>query len=183
MICLVLAGMTSLISCSKSESYSELLKEEEKAVNWYLASQRIEIDIPADSLSFEIGPEAPFYKLDNEGYVYMQIVSRDLSERVKTGDVVYFRFMRENIKYMYEGIETNPVGNSDYLGYGPASFVYQNNYLSSTTQWGNGIQMPLKFVGYNSEVNLILKSYYGFAEEQQYCIPYIMNIRYFKPEY
>lgn len=175
---------TLIISaCSKSESYSELLKQEEQAVNWYLAGQRVEIEIPADSMSFEIGPDAPFYRLDEEGYVYMQIVSRDLTERVETGDVVYFRFMRENLKYLYEGVETTPTGNADYLAYGPAKFVYENQVLSSSTQWGTGIQQPLKYVGYNSEVNLVLKSYYGFTEEQQYCIPYLMNIKYFKPEY
>ena len=176
--------MTLIISaCSKSESYSELLKQEEQAVNWYLAGQRVEIEIPADSMSFEIGPDAPFYRLDEEGYVYMQIVSRDLTERVETGDVVYFRFMRENLKYLYEGVETTPTGHGDYLAYGPAKFVYENQVLSSSTQWGTGIQQPLKYVGYNSEVNLVLKSYYGFTEEQQYCIPYLMNIKYFKPEY
>ena len=175
---------TLIISaCSKSESYSELLKQEEQAVNWYLAGQRVEIEIPADSMSFEIGPDAPFYRLDEEGYVYMQIVSRDLTERVETGDVVYFRFMRENLKYLYEGVETTPTGNGDYLAYGPAKFVYENQVLSSSTQWGTGIQQPLKYVGYNSEVNLVLKSYYGFTEEQQYCVPYLMNIKYFKPEY
>ena len=171
------------LSCSKTESYSELLREEEKAVNWYLASQKVELEIPADSTSFVTGKDAPFYKLDDDGYIYMQIIEKGDDVKVKEGDLVYFRFMMDNLKYMYEGIETQPLGNSDYLGYGPASFVYQNLYLSSTTQWGTGIQMPLKFLGYNSEVNLVIKSTYGFLEDQSYCIPYLMNIRYFKPEY
>lgn len=169
--------------CSKSQSYSELLRDEEKAVNWYLAAQRVETEIPADSISFITGKDAPFYKLDEDGYIYMQVVNKGDGTKVEDGDVVYFRFMRNNIKYLYEGVETTPTGNSDYLAYGPASFIYNNQYLSSTTQWGTGIQMPLRFLGYNSEVNLVLRSYYGFLEEQSYCIPYIINIRYFKPEY
>lgn len=182
-ISLIYFSIILLASCSKTESYSELLREEEKAVNWYLASQRVEINVPSDSISFEIGPNAPFYKLDEEGNVYMQIISRNLAERVENGDLVYFRFMMDNIRYMYEGVEAPSTGNSDYLGYGPASFIYRNNTLTSTTKWGTGIQMPLKFVGYNSEVNLIIKSYYGFAENQSACMPYLINIRYFKPEY
>lgn len=170
-------------SCSKSESYSELLREEERAVNWYLASCKVENSIPADSISFITGEDAPFYRLDEDGYVYMQVIRKGDSEKIEKGDLVYFRYNMQNIKYMYEGIESNPVGNSDYLQYGPASFVYQNTTLQSTTKWGTGIQMPLKFLGYNSEVNLVLKSYYGFAQEQAYCMPYLMNIRYFKPEY
>lgn len=171
-------------SCSKTQSYSELLRDEEKAVNWFLASQKVENEVPADSVSFIIGEDAPFYRLDEEGYVYMQIVSWDKeAEKVEAGNLVYFRFMRQNIKYMYEGVQTLPEGNSDYPLVGSTSFIYKNTYLSSSTQFGTGIQLPLKFVSYNSEVNLVLKSYEGFLEDQSLCYPYLINIRYFKPEY
>lgn len=177
----------SFMGCSKTESYSELLRNEEKAVNWYLAEQNIELELPEDIKEIitceTAGDNAPFYKLDADGYVYMQVVKANFNDPVKEGDVVYFRFTRQNLKYMYEGIETSPEGNSDYLSNGPASFVYKNTYLSSTTSWGTGIQMPLKYLGYNSEVNLVIRSYYGFYEEQSYCLPFLMNIRYFKPEY
>lgn len=181
----VLIGLGFLFgSCSKTESYSELLREEEKAVNVYLATQRVENSIPSDSVSFEIGKNAPFYRLDEDGYVYMQIVSKgDIEDKIEEGDRVYFRFMRQNLKYYAEGTDTDNIGNSDYLAYGSTSFIYGNTYLTSSLQWGTGIQMPLKFVGYNSEVNLVLKSYYGFTDDQTYCIPYLVNVRYFRPEY
>lgn len=187
-ILFILPTLVCLISsCSKTESYSELLRDEEKAVNWYLAGKNVSIDLPKDSLSFitceTAGDDAPFYRLDEDGYVYMQIVSANYEDKVESGDLVYFRFNRVNLKYLYENIEASPEGNSDYITNGSTSFVYKNTYLTSTTSWGTGIQMPLKYVGYNSEVNLVLRSYYGFYEEQSYCIPYIMNIRYFKPEY
>lgn len=177
-------------SCSKTESYSELLREEENAVNWYLASQKVCINLPEDSISFETGPDAPFYKLDENGYVYMQVINKgDIdpvtgkpSNPVKSGDLVYFRYMRKSIQDLYNGVEADWSGNSDNL-LQSTSFVYKNTYLSSTTQYGTGIQMPLKFLGYGSEVNLVLKSYYGFATDQTYCIPFLINIRYFKPEY
>lgn len=181
-------------ACSKSQSYSELLRDEEKACNWFLSNKNVSLELPEDpkdlitgssldSNGEEYGEDAPFYKLDEEGYVYMQVVSADFNDRVVEGDLVYFRFIRQSIKDLYEGIDVTPGGNGDYLPNGATSFVYRNTYLSSTTTWGTGIQMPLQYVGYNSEVNLVLKSYYGFTEEQSYCIPYIMNIRYFKPEY
>lgn len=174
-------------SCSKTQSYSELLRDEEHAVNWYLANYNVVLEMPNNAKEIityeEAGENAPFYKLDPEGYVYMQVVSASFKEMVDEGDLVYFRFSRESIEDMYEGVESTPTGNSDYLPNGTTSFIYKNTYLTSTTTWGTGIQMPLKYVGYNSEVNLVLKSYYGFTEEQSYCIPYLMNIRYFKPEY
>ena len=189
---LLLGGV--LGSCSKSQSYSELLRDEEHACNWWLSSKNVALELPEnarDLITSETaapgggtyGEDAPFYKLDADGYVYMQIVRGDFDDLVAEGDLVYFRFSRESISDLYKGVETAPGGNSDYLPNGSTSFVYKNTYLTSTTTWGTGIQMPLKYIGYNSEVNLVLKSYYGFTEEQSYCIPYIMNIRYFKPEY
>lgn len=173
--------------CEKSQSYSELLRDEERAVNWYLASRNVSLDLPEDAheiITCEMaGEDAPFYKLDADGYVYMQVVSADFDDLVDEGDLVYFRFSRENISYMFEGIEAAPSGNSDYLSYGSTSFVYKNTTLQSTTSWGTGIQMPLKYVGYNSEVNLVLRSYYGFYDEQSTCVPYLINLRYFAPEY
>lgn len=176
-----------LLGCSKSQSYSELLREEEKACNWYLASCNVEIELPEDPTKIltveQYGEDAPFYRLDEDGYVYMQVVRGVYDDPVAEGDLVYFRFEKKSIKDLWEGIEPAPLGNADYLPNGTTSFVYKNNFLASSTTWGTGIQMPLQYVGYNSEVNLVLKSYYGFYDEQSYCIPYLMNIRYFKPEY
>lgn len=173
--------------CSKSQSYSELLRDEEHAVNWYLASYNVSLDLPEDPKDFitteMIGEDAPFYKLDEDGYVYMQVVKADFDEMVESGDLVYFRFLRQSILSLYNYGTADSEGNSEYLPNGTTSFVYKNLVLPSTTAWGTGIQMPLKYLGFNSEVNLVLKSYYGFTEEQSYCVPYLMNIRYFRPEY
>lgn len=179
--------------CSKSQSYSELLRDEEHAVNWYLANYNVALDLPEDSkdlLTAEtivdgkpLGENAPFYKIDAEGYVYMQVVRARFSDPVDEGDLVYFRYERESILDMFNDIQTTPGGNSEFLPNGAQSFVYRNTYLPSTTKWGTGVQMPLQYMGYDSEVNLVLKSYYGFTEEQAFCVPYLINIRYFKPEY
>lgn len=187
LLILTIGIITISSGCSKTQSYSELLRDEEHAVNWYLANYNVILDLPEKAEDFitysQIGEDAPFYKLDEEGYVYMQVVRADLTDMVDQGDLVYFRFLRESILDLYNDVESNPTGNLEYLPNGTTSFIYKNTYLSSTTTWGTGIQMPLQYMGYNSEVNLVLKSYYGFTEEQSNCIPYIMNIKYFKPEY
>lgn len=187
-------GLLLTAGCSKSQSYSELLREEEQACNWYLSNYNVSLELPKDYQDLitsetlkedgtPYGEDAPFYKLDEEGYIYMQVVRGDYSQMVAEGDLVYFRYVQENIKNLYQGLSTSPEGNGDYLPNGSTSFIYKNTYLSSTTVWGSGIQMPLQYVGYNSEVNLVLRSYYGFTDRQSYCIPYIINLKYFKPEY
>ncbi len=177
----------TLVSCNKGQSYSELLREEEHAVNSFLATQRVENTIPEDSISFQTGPDAPFYKLDEEGYLYMQVVRiGEPLEKPEAGDPVYFRYSRENLKYRYLGYDQYTSGNQNTLVNDKnfsSYFVYKNRYLESTTKWGEGIQWPMKFFGYDSEVNLVLSSYYGFSDDMTYCNPYLINIKYFKPEY
>lgn len=177
-------ALSSLTSCDHSKSYSELLRDEEKAVNAFLAQRQVELQIPGDSISFKTGEDAPFYKLDEDGYVYMQVIDKgDMNDRVEAEDVVYFRFSRQNINMIYQGEDAPVEGNANDVSYGSTYFLYQNTTLSNSTSWGTGIQMPLRFFGYGCEVNLVLKSYYGFAADQTYCIPYIINVKYFKPEY
>lgn len=172
-----------LSSCSDSESYSDLLRDEEHATNWYLSSRKVEVEVPADSV-FVTGKDAPFYRLDEDGYIYMQVVNPgNPDDRVKAGDQVFFRFTRWNIKTLYSGAETSPESNADNLLANNTSFFYGNTYLPSSTKWGTGIQKPLEFLGYDCEVNLVLRSYYGFVTDQTACVPYIINVRYFKPEY
>ncbi len=175
----------ALTSCSESESYSDMLRDEEHAVNWWLSQHKVETSIPADS-AFITGEDAPFYKVDEDGYLYMQVISMgDLDQRAEKGDMVYFRYSRQSIKDLYELGSASIEGNSENVGgsYNGTYFVYKDTRLPSTTQYGEGIQKPLDFVGYNAEVNLVLSSYYGFVKDQTSCIPYIMNIRYFRPEY
>lgn len=172
-----------LVSCSESESYSDMLRDEEHAVNWWLAQRRVSASVPADSV-FECGPDAPYYRMDEDGHVYMQVINPGSKKRPVKGDRVYFRFMRTNIKNLYDGVPTEPEGNADsFGGSAPTSIIYGNTELTSSTMYGEGIQVPLDYLGYDCEVNLVLKSYQGFIADQTECVPYVLNIRYFKAEY
>ncbi len=179
-----LAGAAS--SCSDSESYSDLLRDETRAVNWYLAHQHVETEIPADSV-FETGKDAPFYKMDEEGNLYMQVVNPGSDDnRAKKGQLVYFLYDAKNILMMEQtgSFNVQGIGNANNPSVGPTSFEYGNTLLASTTKYGTGIQVPLEYLGYDCEVNLVMKSYVGFTEANQgTCIPYLMNVRYFKAEY
>ena len=104
--------MGTLMSCEDTKSYSDLLNEEEHADNWFLSGQRVCVEIPADSV-FETGENAPFYKMNPEGSVYMKVIERgNMNDRPKEGQKVYFRFMRKDIKSMYEGGDPAWDGNA-----------------------------------------------------------------------
>lgn len=175
-----------IVSCSDSKSYSDLLKDEQKVSNWFLAQHHVCNEIPADSV-FEVGEDAPFYRIDPDGYIYMQVLKVGNREIPKTGDQVYFTFTRYDIQSMYNNntLEVEGEGNqSDYLNsVGDTYFIYGNLNVSSSLKYGSGIQKPLSFLGYNSEVNILLKSYYGFQSDNTTCVPFLVNTRYFKGEY
>lgn len=183
-VVLAAVALLATVSCSKSKSYSEMLRDEEKATNWWLSNQKIINEIPADSV-FLTGKDAPFYKLDEDGYIYMQVVNPGNPERkAKTGQQVFFRYMRTNILEMYLG--NNPVasGNANDVGNGNSlSFRYDDLNASSSMTYGAGIQTPLRFLGLDCEVNLVLRSYYGFQGETGQCQPYLYNIKYYPAYY
>lgn len=184
----VLMMMLFFASCSKTESYSDLLKKEQKASNWYLAQQKVCNVIPADSVFLE-GNDAPFYRMDEDGYIYMQVLKTDPARELpKSGATVYFTYTRYNIDTMYTNntLDIAPTdGNQDNFisSIGDTYFIFNNYSVISSSTFGSGMQLPLSYLGYNSEVNILLKSYYGFASDNTTCIPYLVNVRYFKAEY
>lgn len=192
----VIATTLGLASCQDTQSYSDLLREQEHAVNWYLAKHSVDIQIPQDN-DFKIGTDAPFYKMDEDGDVYMQVINKgdefppNATEEEKEdiqfniGDKVYLRFMRMNLKYYYQYGTESWEGNSEIMdtATGSVSIIYGNNILTSTTQYGEGLQVPLKYLHKNCAVNLIVKSTQGFNSDQSQCVPYLYKIQYFKAEY
>ena len=142
-----LLSALALTSCNDTKSYSELLNEEEEAVNWFMANQQIVTEVPADSV-FITGVDAPYYKMDEDGYVYMQVIEKgDMNDRPDKGSRVYFRFKYRNIKDLYNGITSSWTGNADNLEMTSTSLIFGNTMITSTTSWGEGIQVPLKYLG------------------------------------
>lgn len=179
---------TILTSCEDGKSYSDMLDDERDAVNWYLAHQEVVASIPEDG-NFITGPDAPFYRMTAEGSVYMRVInSGDPGEANKPekGQTIYFRCISFDMLSMYDEKSLNPsgTGNANQPIAGTTSFVFGNTVLTTTTQWGTGIQVPMKYLNYNCEVDLIVKSVDGPSEYIANCIPILYkNLKYFKAEY
>ncbi len=190
-VSILLMMMFVFSSCDKTESYSDLLKKEQKASNWFLAQHKVCNVIPPDSAFIE-GPDAPFYRMDEDGYIYMQVIKsgekpgkRDIPV---AGATVYFTYTRWNIDTMYSSNSLNIAaedGNQDNFltSVGNTYFIYKNYSVKASATFGSGMQVPVSYLGYNSEVNILLKSYYGFSTENTTCIPFLVNVSYFKAEY
>ncbi|MDE6510422.1 MAG: DUF4827 domain-containing protein [Muribaculaceae bacterium] len=189
---LVAVAGLSLCSCNDGKSYAEMLRDETESTNYYLSSFQVINSVPADSVFVSVADmearglsreEAlavtPFYRLDDDGDVYMQVVNPGTGEKAEDNQLIYFRFNRSNLNYYYSDGVWISDGNSTDLGTEPSSFRYNNYSLESSYSWGSGLQMPLHFLKLNCEVNLVVKSTVGLVNEQSSVVPYLYNVRYF----
>lgn len=139
------------------------------------------IDQLPDISDIQVGSVAPFYKLNSEGTVYMQVVRMGTQSAATIGETIYFRFMRYNLlSYLENGVLPNGEGNMNSIT-PSATFFELDSDKPSTTQWGSAIQMPMLLgLPVDSEVNLVVASEAGLTSEISSVIPYLYNIRYFK---
>ena len=164
--------MMVLSSCDNGKSYADLLKEEDKAVKAFLADIIVINSIPADSVFVtlqDVGNNdtlaVPYYRLDDD-------------DRFEKGNDVNIRFLRVDLKALMNGENPDPVGNTN-----PADYItirFGETTLSSTTQYGTGIQYPMYFLGNECKVNLLIRAKLGFTAETSTVIPYLYTISYNK---
>ena len=174
-------ALALLTACDNDQSYADRLNEERNAVNAYLANHRVVMNIPEDSV-FEVGENAPFYRIDVAGKVYMQVLNAGdrVNDKAKVGEPIYFRYSRYNLSTWYaDGTWTVYSGNETSMDAMACSFNYADYTLPTSSQWGYGLQFPLLFLGVECEVNLVIKSQYGFTNEITYVTPFFYHVRYY----
>lgn len=175
-----LAAIIAAYGCSEKESYTDLLNKESKHVNYFLANHRVADAIPADTV-FEIGPDAPFYPLDEENKVFMQVLGRGDDQMASDGQLVYFRYTRYYLSLYHDTDSLVQVDGNENTGFEAASFRYGNLTLPSSGQWGQGIQLPLEWLPLGSRVRLVIKGEYSWVSEATYVMPVLVDISYFPP--
>ncbi len=171
-----LAALATLGACSEGKSYAELLTDENHYVNNFLADQTVVLDIPADTV-FEVGPDAPYYRLDEDGQLYMQVLRAGTpGNRVTNDEQIYFRYTRYALAGYSNG--TLPAGEGNNITLSPCWFRYQNYQIQSSYQWGSGIQQPLAYLPVDCEVNIVIKSQYGIVDENTDVQPWLWRLTY-----
>jgi len=180
-IAVALLTLIALPSCDNSKSYADQLTDENHDVNRFLANQRVEGSIPADTV-FEVGTDAPYYRLDEEGNVFMQVLSIGKGEHVVDDQVVYFRYIRYSLADYTPGEILTGEGNANNMGSNPTFFRFNNMSTVSLSQYGEGIQMPMKYLPLDSKVNIVIKSQYGATNEISYVVPYLYTVSYYKSQ-
>ena len=179
------AAMLALPGCDDQKSYAELLNDETRAVNSYLVDQVVCPTIPDDDAFItvaEAGDKAPYYQLDEDGNVFMQVVRRGSGPKAEENQLIFFRFTRYSLYNYKDGSLGSGEGNDGDLSAGSASFIYDNYQQYSSYRWGTGLQLPLRYLPIDCEVNLVIKSQSGVYDEIAAVQPYLYKLRYFKAQ-
>lgn len=179
-ICIYVAAAVAMAvaasSCDDGKSYAELLNEQDMYVNNYLADHIVMLDVPADTV-FEYGPDAPFYRLDEDGNMYMQVLEPGTKgNKVRDDEQIYFRYTRYALINYKDGKLPTGAGNNITLS--PAWFRFNNYQLQSSAEWGVGIQTPLQYLPVDCKVNIVIKSEYGITSESSNVQPYLWTLTY-----
>ena len=89
----------ALTACDDTRSYAEMLSDENKSVNMFLVDHKVIGYEKRDStFQFEYGPDAPYYQIDEEAQIFMQVIDPGTPDnRVKYDQLVYMRFQRYNL--------------------------------------------------------------------------------------
>ena len=165
------------ISCDNSKSMQEYIREEKKAIERYILSQRIEVldEYPQDS----VFKENQYYKT-SEG-LYMHVVDPGNTERrIQTYGEVLLRF-----DYMYY-IKNYVSGSTDSIAisyvYFPIEFRYGISYSIDPTGLAcAGFAIPLSYVGEGAVVDLIIPSELGNTNDNGSFAPvFYKNLKYTK---
>lgn len=170
----------SITVTQKPCTLEDLKNTEKRAMKKYLSKFDIVDVLPAIN-DIQVGSVAPFYKLNPEGTIYMQVVKMGSEPAATNGETIYFRYLRYNLlSYLENGVLPNGQGNLNSVSQ-DVSFFEVGSYKPTTIQWGIAIQMPMLLgLPVDSEVNLVVASECGFTSEISNVIPFLYNIRYLK---
>ncbi len=147
-------------ACNKTKTYAELLKEEEKAIDQFINKNGLVIlsEYPKDS-TFKDNE----YFLTPEG-LYMNVMDKG-TKKPQNGNEICFR-----IRYYSSFKEDTTKYLGNMWGTGDAyTYIYGNYY--STISWGQGLTIPLSYVGEDSKVKLIVPSKLGTSTDANSVSP------------
>lgn len=157
-IILFLLGLAlAVVSCNKTKTYAEHLKDENKAIEKFILQNKLVIleSLPEDT----VFKPNEFYRDPATG-VYLNIVEKGIPHtNVKLGEEIYIRY--SGLRYFANEKDTVSYSNMDLVRSpfpetviyrGPVTMKNKDLYSSSTPAWA----VPLSLIGHSGKVKLIV---------------------------
>ncbi len=168
-----LLGLLFLLpSCKDRKTYADYLKDEEKAIDLFIAQQNLSIldDFPANG----IFAENEYYKDPATEVYYRVIAYGDTTKALTLNQKVFIRF--KGLRYFMSS-DTTRYANLVY----PEEIKYVGPVNSTTKSYYSnpGWMVPLQHVGHNGEVKMIIPFSMGSSyDRSQYQPSYYDQIQY-----
>lgn len=191
-ILMIVCAALLALSCSKTKSYTDMLKDQKKAIDRLKDKEGFVFlkDFPRDS----IFKENEFVELENG--VYLNIIDKGTSERAVAGRTkilyrctMYYPMDTAYIRATNGGYAVSPYYTYPayvFSNYGPHSngtspfaFTY-GDYISGNAS--EGLMTPLQYVGDQAKVKLIVPFKRGFSADNSNGQPAYYEILEYKFE-
>lgn len=179
LICTIIA----ISSCSKTETYADMLKKERRAIDFIRDSLDIDVINKMPERGYEFA-ENEFYKDENTG-VYIRVINWGEGEEIEERTTVYLRYWGSNLLLR---TKENIIGNIApedwiktiyYTNLDPQRYIVTEP-ISAAYLLSVGSMLPLKFdVRHGGSVSLIVPFSSGsYLQQSQYEPMYIEELRY-----
>ena len=112
----------------------------------------------------------------------MQVIRKGDGTFPEKGEHVSFTYLSYDLNYYVVGSDSN-VGSGNLNSPGSSAstyFIFDDYTLEQSSQYGTGIQIPVKLLGFGSKVNVVIKSQAGPSAYMSYVIPFLYDIAYYK---
>ncbi|MEG0947849.1 MAG: DUF4827 family protein [Bacteroidales bacterium] len=180
---LLMGAAVAFTSCDDNKTYAEKLADEKDAIKKFVAEQQIKATFVSEDQLATYQTDAAnwlpgtthfalseWYKFDDN--LYMRInnygdttsmfIKKNLPDIVIRFDSCYNLLTYDNLSSPFVGNE-NPTANPWYLQ------AWNPNYAG---QFGTGLEFPLRYLGNNGNVSLIVPSKLGLSGDTQSVTPY-----------
>lgn len=186
-----LMGVGALFSsCNSNKTYAELLAEEKKAIRNFVSVNNIsaidvsdeEVEVYTDEAAW-VGEDAvnnghfergQWYKFEDG--LYMKIVSfGDTTSMFKSRQNIIVRYEKRYNLLTYENADSDYTSNEEPNSYWEIS-QWSQNYNGT---YGYGVGFPVRFLGTDAVVCLIVPSKVGTSDDATSVVPvYYENMKY-----
>ncbi len=159
----IVAITTFLSSCNDAKTTQELIQEEKKSIQRFVAKNNIKTlsNYPADGKF----AENEYYR-DPDG-LYVHVVDSGNGKRVKFGDEICVRF--DGVQWF----KSDTVSYDSYTANGnqPFTFTYGNSLSYDASFACSGWAIPLSYVTEGAIIDLIIPSNLGSNYDNKYVRP------------
>ncbi|MDR2474641.1 MAG: DUF4827 domain-containing protein [Bacteroidales bacterium] len=148
------------VACNNTKTYAELLKDEQDAIDRFIRDSGFVVY----NHYLETFGEKDFVKLPNG--LYLNVVEPGNPQPVDSGKVVLYR-----IKYAVNLFQPAVAYAGNWHSGLPNQFIY------GRSSW-EGISTPLKYVGENTVIRIIVPSSLNISEIMETVTPYYYYLKY-----